>query len=187
MLSLMGFSIADALGARDFRGRGLLAYRFYARPPSRTLFAPPALPIDSTVMTDRVKLLEVLRDASKDLPDVIEKKMFGCEALFTTGGIFALVWKTGRIGVKLPIAARYEALASQKGAAPWTAGPKTMAHWVLVPPKLETSRSLEPWLREAHAMAGVAPEKKRAAKKAAGGSKKKSAVPAPPKAKRTQK
>lgn len=113
----------------------------------------------------RVKLLEILRSASADLADVHEKKMFGCDALFARGRIFALIWKTGRIGVKLPEAARYEALASQRGAAPWTLGDKVIKSWVLVPPKLEDPKALGPWLEEAHAMASASPKKKKAAKR----------------------
>lgn len=121
--------------------------------------------------TQREKLLEVLRTASADLPDVIEKKMFGCEALFTTGGIFALLWKTGRIGLKLTDEKRYAALASQKGAEPWAPGAKVMRGWVLVAPKLEEPKALAPWLAEAHAMASDVksatskPKKKTVAKK----------------------
>lgn len=119
----------------------------------------------------RVKLLEILRSASADLPDVHEKKMFGCDALFASGRIFALIWKTGRIGVKLPEPDRYEALASQRGAAPWTLGEKVIKSWVLVPPKLEEPKALGPWLAEAHAMARASPKKKAAAKKPAAGKK----------------
>jgi hypothetical protein len=115
-------------------------------------------------MTDRAKLLQILRTASASLPGVVEKKMFGCEALFTTGRIFALVWKTGRIGLKLPAPDRYAALASQRGAAPWMVGTKVMGRWVLVPPKLEHPKALAPWLKEAHAMAGMPPAKPMAKK-----------------------
>ena len=104
---------------------------------------------------DRSKLLATLRDAAAPLADVDEKKMFGCEALFRNGAIFALVWKTGRIGVKLPDAARFEALASQKGTEPWRAGPMVMSHWLLVPPSIDRdAKKLAPWVKEAHAMAG---------------------------------
>lgn len=118
-------------------------------------------------MADRAKLLEVLRRASAGLDGVVEKKMFGCEALFTKGRVFALVWKTGRIAVKLPVVERYQALATQEGAAPWTAGSKVMGGWVLVPPKLEDPKALGPWLEEAHAMATAPPAKKAPARKVA--------------------
>lgn len=118
-------------------------------------------------MTARAELLQLLRTSTASLPDVIEKKMFGCEAFFTMGTIFALVWKTGRIALKLPALDRYQALASQKGAEPWTAGTKVMSGWILVPPKLEEPRALAPWLKEAHAFAGVAIAPPRAKKKVA--------------------
>lgn len=127
---------------------------------------------------DRSKLLATLRTAAERLPDVNEKKMFGCEALFVNGAIFALVWKTGRIGVKLPDAARFEALASQKGAEPWRAGPMVMAHWLLVPPSLDgDAKKLAPWVKEAHAMAaaGLGATKKPKPKKEEAGAPKKTA------------
>lgn len=120
---------------------------------------------------ERAKLLATLRTAAARLPDVEEKKMFGCEALFVNGAIFALVWKEGRIGVKLPVAPRFDALAGQKGAVPWKAGPMVMAHWLLVPPAIDADpKMLAPWVKEAHAMAAAGlgatkrPKKKTVAK-----------------------
>ncbi len=125
---------------------------------------------------DRSKLLATLRTAAERLPDVDEKKMFGCEALFVNGAIFALVWKTGRIGVKLPEPARFEALAALKGTEPWKAGPMVMAHWLLVPPSVDAdAKKLAPWVKEAHGMAAAglgATKKKPAAKKKAATKKK---------------
>lgn len=106
-------------------------------------------------MGSRAELLETLRKAASSLREVEERKMFGCEALFTSGAIFALVWKTGRIGVKLPDEARFGELSKQKGAEPWKAGPMVMAHWLLVPPALEDAKRLAPWVKEAHAMAAA--------------------------------
>ena len=106
-------------------------------------------------MGSRAELLETLRKAAASLREVEERKMFGCEALFTSGSIFALVWKTGRIGVKLPDEARFGELSKQKGAEPWKAGPMVMAHWLLVPPSLEDAKRLAPWVKEAHAMAAA--------------------------------
>jgi hypothetical protein len=45
--------------------------------------------VSSAVRTDRAKLVEILRKVSAELPSHVEKKMFGCEAFFTAGGIFA--------------------------------------------------------------------------------------------------
>ena len=66
------------------------------------------------------------------------------------------MWKTGRIDVKLPDQARFDALASQRGAEPWSAGPEGMAHWLLVPPAVSADPSkLAPGLKEAPAMAAA--------------------------------
>jgi hypothetical protein len=121
-------------------------------------------------MADPAKLLEVLRTATAGLADVTEKAMFGCGAFFAKGRMFALVWRSGRsgrIGLKLPEAARYDALASQAGAAPWKPNDRAMGSWLLVPPTLEDAEVLVPWLEEAHAMAAAALAKKPAAKKPA--------------------
>lgn len=130
---------------------------------------------------DRSKLLATLRSASERLADVEEKKMFGCEALFVNGAIFALVWKTGRIGVKLPDEARFVALASLKGAEPWSAGAKVMSHWLLVPPSVDAdAKKLAPWVKEAHAMAasglGATKPKKKKEKAVAAVAKQKTAA-----------
>lgn len=129
-------------------------------------------------MADRAALLETLRTAAKGLPDVVEKKMFGCEALFTQDRVFALLWKEGRIGVKLPDPEKLAALLGQAGASPWTPGGRqTMSNWALVPPAMHAAKKLQPWLQLAHALAPSSDgAKKKAAKKPA--AKKKTAAPA---------
>lgn len=54
----------------------------------------------SDVAAEREALWTALRKAASQLPSVEERKMFGWEALFTNGAIFALVWKTGRMAVE---------------------------------------------------------------------------------------
>jgi hypothetical protein len=45
----------------------------------------------------------------------------------------------------------YAALMSKDGAAPWTAGPKQMAHWVLVPENFHSKPAeLKKWAAKAH-------------------------------------
>ena len=91
--------------------------------------------------------------------------MFGCHAAWVDGNVFALVWKHGRIGVKLPEEAEYEKLMSAKGAEPWKAGPMKMAHWVLVPETFHGKPAeLKKWAAKAHALCSKL-EKKPAAKK----------------------
>ena len=110
-----------------------------------------------------------LDTAAAGLEGVRSQKMFGCYALMARDTIFGLVWKEGRIGVKLRDASDYDTLMKEKGAAPWQAGPMTMASWVLVPPALaEAPAKLAKWVRVAHAQALAAPKtatKKKAAKK----------------------
>lgn len=96
-------------------------------------------------------LLELLETATAGLPGVHKKRMFGCDALFADAEIFALVWKTGRIGVKLTDPADYLTLLELPGAEQWHAGSKAMSHWVLAPEELhDDPPALTPWIRRAH-------------------------------------
>jgi TfoX/Sxy family transcriptional regulator of competence genes len=115
-------------------------------------------------------LQETLTEATRSLPKVTDKKMFGCHALWANHNVFALVWKHGRIGLKLPDEATYESLMSMKGAEPWKAGPMKMSHWVLVPESFHgKSAELRKWAALAHKQCSVLekkPAKATAAKKA---------------------
>ena len=114
-----------------------------------------------TATKERIAELEsILNEAASDLKKVSTKKMFGCHALFADEKVFALVWKHGQIGVKLTNEADYEKLLKMRGAGPWKAGPMQMAHWILVPKNLESSKSLKPWMALAHGQAMAAPAKK---------------------------
>lgn len=118
-------------------------------------------------MPDLRALESTLNTAARGLSKVSAKTMFGCYALFHDGGIFGLVWKTGRIGVRLPDDASYDELMGQKGADPWMAGPMKMSSWVLVPPKVEKDpKSLAAWVKKAHAQ-NEGPAKDRPKKKKA--------------------
>ena len=113
-----------------------------------------------TVSKERISELEdMLNEAGSGLTKVTSKKMFGCHALFAAENVFALVWKHGQIGVKLTNEADYGKLMKMKGSAPWKAGARQMAHWVLMPKNLESSKSLKPWLMLAHSQALAAPVK----------------------------
>jgi hypothetical protein len=119
------------------------------------------------VSEQRSRLEALLEAASLRLPNVVIKRLFGCQALYRTSAVFALVWKTGRIGVKLPLLARYQELMSLPGAEVWKAH-AVMSHWVLVPESFHSDLgSLIKWLKIAHGLAGkagAAPPKKAAAR-----------------------
>jgi DNA transformation protein len=117
-------------------------------------------------------LADGVEDASRDLPAVERRRMFGCDAWFAAGAIFALVWKHGRIGLKLPDPEAYAELFALPGAAPWTAGTKTMSGWVLVPEAFhDDPAALRAWVARAHRAALAAPAKRPAARKTAAGKK----------------
>lgn len=100
------------------------------------------------------KLQEALEAAADGLSKVTGKKMFGCQALWAKDAVFGLVWKEGRIGVRLPDEESYEQLMALKGASPWKAGKMTMSHWVLVPETMHKEKAkLQKWVEAAHKQA----------------------------------
>ena len=105
--------------------------------------------------TPRYEALEtLLDDCSGPLPAVTHRRMFGCHALFANESVYALVWKTGRIGLKFPDPQVREQLLSLPGAEPWRAGNKTMKEWVLLPENYhEDPELLCSWVQRAHAVA----------------------------------
>ena len=120
----------------------------------------------------------ILNSATEGLSKISSKKMFGCHAIWADGNVFALVWKHGRIGVKLPEEARYEKLMSLSGAEPWKAGPMKMAHWVLVPESFHSkSAELKNWASQAHELCSKL-EKKAAGKAKGSAAKSGAAKPA---------
>lgn len=113
------------------------------------------------------QLEEILNASTTKLPKVTSKKMFGCHALWADENVFALVWKHGRIGVKLPRDADYDALMKISGSEPWKAGPMKMSHWVLVPSTFHSKPAeIKKWAAKAHDLCSKL-EKKPAAKKKA--------------------
>ena len=116
------------------------------------------------------QLEDILNSSTSALPKVTSKKMFGCHAIWADGNVFALVWKHGRIGVKLPDETCYNTLMKLSGAELWKAGPMKMAHWVLVPESFHTKAAeLKKWATLAHAQCSKLEKKvkKAAAKKTA--------------------
>lgn len=121
-------------------------------------------------MSEFLKFLhDLLEEAAAPLPGVSHKRMFGCDALFADGTIFGLIWKDGRIGLKVPDAEAYNELMALDGSQPWVAGSKQMGSWVLVPESFHDDRAaLAVWTRRAHARAlATGPKAPRAKKKAA--------------------
>lgn len=101
-------------------------------------------------------LTKLVGKIAMKLPRVDQKKLFGCNGFFANGAMFALIWKTGRIGVKLKDAAAYGELRGTKGSDPWNAGPKEMANWVLVPASYrEGTKALTRWVERAYRLAGA--------------------------------
>ena len=104
----------------------------------------------------RTLLLELrsrLDDLTTDLPQVTVRRMFGCDAFLAGGAIFAMVWREGRIGLRLPDDLLPE-LRALPGADPWRHRDMVVRQWVLVPESFhDDTDGLAPWVRRAHAAA----------------------------------
>lgn len=107
------------------------------------------------------KLDEYLRDlvaeASRELPEVTTRRMFGSDAWFANLKIFALIWD-GRIGLKMSHPERYQQLLALEGSTTWSPMPnreaKPMSGWVLVSEEFHDDLdALRPWVESAHQQA----------------------------------
>lgn len=109
---------------------------------------------------EMTRLKATFDGAMAGLKDVEPKKLFGCDGYFVNGNIFGLVWKEGRLGLRLTEAELQAEVLELAGASVWKAGPMIMRHWVLVPPDWHKKPALlKQWSRSAYAMALERPEK----------------------------
>lgn len=94
------------------------------------------------------QLTSVVEDITADWRGIKRRRMFGCNAFFRDGAIFALIWVTGRVGVKLTDASLYATAAALPGTEAWQAGGRTTRHWVLLPAAMNVApEELRAWLR----------------------------------------
>jgi len=104
----------------------------------------------------RMRTLELrsrLDDLTAGLPQVNVRRMFGCDAYLAGGAIFAMVWREGRIGLRLPDDLLPE-LRALPGADPWRHLDMVVRQWVLVPESFhDDTDGLAPWVHKAHAAA----------------------------------
>ena len=116
---------------------------------------------------EMTRLKATFDGAMAGLKDVEPKKLFGCDGYFVNGNIFGLVWKEGRLGLRLTDEERQKEVLGLVGAGPWKAGPMIMRHWVLVPPEWHKKPALlKQWARVAFELALERPEKVAVTRKA---------------------
>lgn len=126
-----------------------------------------------------LELRSALETLTANLPGVTMRRMFGCDAFLARGAIFAMVWREGRIGLRLPDALLPE-LRALPGADPWRHRDMVVRQWVLVPESFhDDPDGLARWVRKAHTAAlergpasaktrpGAAPTRRKAARKPA--------------------
>ncbi len=109
-----------------------------------------------SLMSFTDELSELVAETLSRLPGISKKRMFACDAFFRSGQVFALIWKTGRIGVRLPDISVHNALMATDGAEPWLVKPNTkpMQHWVLTPESFhDDTVDLASWLGQAYTLA----------------------------------
>lgn len=107
-------------------------------------------------------LKDLVAELSAQLPEVTTRRMFGSEAFFANGTIYALIWD-GRVVLRFPDEARFRAAAALDGAGlfdPMSTG-KTMGRWAAMPEAwADDPEALIPWVEEAHREAMREPPKK---------------------------
>ena len=103
-------------------------------------------------LVDVDELKSALEQAVEGLADIGWKRMFGCDAGFRDGNIFALVWKEGRLGLKFPQEQEFEARIGVSGSDRWAPGGRQTKHWVLLPESVAADAAeLRAWAEVAHA------------------------------------
>ncbi len=107
-------------------------------------------------------LKDLMDAAVAPLRGVTSQRMFGSQAWFVDGKIFAIAWD-GLPAVKLVGAEKYNALLALPGAQTWSPmGPKAkaMSAWVVMPESsIDDEDELREWLREAHRGIAALPPK----------------------------
>ncbi len=99
------------------------------------------------------QLRKLLDEAAIILPDLHWRNMFGWPALFSDGGVFAMVFDTERIVLRLPDSTAFAELLAQPGAEKWQhpMGTKAVKHWVIVPQSFQSDPDLlAQWVRKAY-------------------------------------
>jgi TfoX/Sxy family transcriptional regulator of competence genes len=105
-------------------------------------------------ISELTSLMSLMDEVVRHFDRVTKRRMFGCDAFFVGGLIFALIWKTGRIGLKLPSESLFKQLMSASGSTLWVAGNKTMRHWVLIPETFHKNPTLlRQWAGHAYSLA----------------------------------
>jgi TfoX/Sxy family transcriptional regulator of competence genes len=102
-------------------------------------------------------LMSLLLDAVERLPGVAKKRMFGFEALWADGRIFALTWR-GRISLRLPDPAAAAELLALPGARALTIGEGRISpagqRWIDVPEAFhDDPHELRRWAQRAYDLA----------------------------------
>ena len=98
------------------------------------------------------ELKSALEQAVEGLADIGWKRMFGCDAAFRDGNIFALVWKEGRLGLKYADEEEFAARMDSVGSDRWAPGGRQTKHWVLLPESVAAdAEELRAWAEVAHA------------------------------------
>lgn len=115
---------------------------------------------DASSFEELTRLKALLDGALAGLENVEPKRLFGCDGWFAGGNIFALVWKEGRLGLRLSDPDLQAEALAQPGAGPWVVDGKPVKHWVLLPTEWHRQgATLRSWGRKAHSLALARPEK----------------------------
>ena len=134
-------------------------------------------------------LKDLLEQASAELPEVTQRRMFSAAGFFVRGKAYCMVWD-GRIVLKVADDALFAQLLAMPGATRFQPmpGATAMGYWVCVSEALHDDLdALRPWVEHAHRLGFTAPAKKPARKPARKPTSKPTKKPAAKRAKTTSK
>jgi TfoX/Sxy family transcriptional regulator of competence genes len=96
-----------------------------------------------------------------DWPGVLSKRMFGTDAWFVQGNIFAIIYAVkNSVGLRFQNEQHYTKARKLKGAGDFDPGGTPMKHWVIMPQALCAKETeLEVYLRQSYEEAAALPPK----------------------------
>ena len=107
------------------------------------------------------RLKALFDGALAGLEGVEAKRLFGCDAYFVGGNLFAMLWREGRrLGLRLVDPAAQAELGALAGVEPWSPNGRGAQRWLLLPPAWHAQPALlKGWCRRAWLGARGRPER----------------------------
>ena len=116
---------------------------------------------EKTPSAELAYLRRLIDNLCLDWSGVMSKRMFGTDAWFVNGNIFAILDTAKEsVGVRLSHPEGFKAARALKGASDFAPGEQAMKNWVILPQKLSKKETeFESYLRQAYDSAAALPSK----------------------------